>query len=68
MMKIGEKRLIEVSHKRKAVVQIFDMTKRMEEGKKALEEACLKRKQTEHVICVVMGGDGSIARNIDYLI
>ena len=50
------------------VVSMFDMTRELDEGIKAIEEALIRSCKNEHVVCALMGGDGSISRNVNYIL
>ena len=64
MLEPGEQRLVNKNCK----VEIFDLTMAMYQAVSSLEKALENRGPTEHVLCALMGGDGSVSRNVNYLL
>ena len=48
--------------------QIFDMIQQIDKVIQAIEVALKEKEPSEHIVCAIMGGDGSMSRNIDYML
>ena len=68
MLQPGEQRKVKVAEDLPCTVEIFDLTMALNQAAASLEAAIENRSANEHILVALMGGDGSVSRNVNCLL